>query len=164
MSATVDDPATPTSGRCPARRADDGQVMLLAIAYGVLALLLVTTVVSATAVHLERKRLLATADLAALAAADAVDPARFYAATPAGADPLVELTPASVSEAVAEHLTTSPEAGRLTGLAVVEATTNDGHTARVTLRSLAQVPLISWVTAPWSDGITLQVSTTARAD
>lgn len=164
MNATTDDRETQTSRRRPDRRADDGQVMLLAIAYGVLALLLVTAVVSATAVHLERKRLLATADLAALAAADAVDPARFYAATPSGSDPLVELTPTSVRAAVSEHLATSPEAGRLTGLTVVEATTEDGRTARVTLRSLAQVPLISWVTAPWSDGITLQVSTTARAD
>lgn len=164
MIENVDDHPTSTSGRRPARRTDDGQVMLLAIAYGVLALLLVTVVVSATAVHLERKRLLATADLAALAAADAVDASRFYAANPPEVDPLVELTPASVREAVSEHLATSPEAGRLTGLTVVEATTDDGRTARVTLRSLAQVPLISWVTAPWSDGIILHVSTTARTD
>lgn len=163
MNATRCGGGTQASGRRPVRRADDGQVMLVAIAYGMLALLLVTAVVSATAVHLERKRLLATADLAALAAADALDTARFYAATPSESDPLLELSPASVREAVSEHLATSPEAGRLTGLTVVEATTDDGRTARVTLRSLAHVPLISWVTAPWSDGITLQVSTSARA-
>ncbi len=145
------------------RHDDDGQVLLLSIGYGVLALLLVTVVVSATSVHLDRKRLLATADLAALAAADAIDVPAYYAGTPGPEDPLVRLTPSTVRAAVEEHLAASPEAARLTDLAIVEATTSDGRTARVTLRCVAQVPLISSVTAPWAGGIPLQVTAQARA-
>lgn len=144
-------------------RDDDGQVMLLSIGYGVLALLLVTVVVSATSVHLDRKRLLDTADLAALAAADAIDVPTYYARGPAPEGSLVGLTPASVRAAVEEHLLASPQAARLTDLAVVEATTTDGRTARVTLRSVARIPLLSEITAPWADGIPLQVTAQARA-
>ena len=145
------------------RRDDDGQVMLLSIGYGLLALLLVTVVVSATSVHLERKRLLDTADLAALAAADAIDVPAYYAGGPAPEGSLVRLTPAHVRAAVEAHLAASPEAARLTDLAIVEATTTDGRTARVTLRAVAQIPLVSAITAPWADGIELQVTAQARA-
>ena len=145
------------------RRDDDGQVMLLSIGYGVLALLLVTVVVSATSVHLDRKRLLATADLAALAAADSIDVPAYYAGGPAPEGPLVRPTPSTVRAAVEDHLAASPEAARLPDLAIVEATTTDGRTARVTLRSVARIPLISAVTAPWADGIPLQVTAQARA-
>ena len=47
--------------------------MILTIGFVVVALLLITVVASAAGVHLERKRLLALADLLALEAADAVD-------------------------------------------------------------------------------------------
>ena len=145
-------------------RGDEGQVMLLSIAYGVLALLLVTAVVSATGIHLERKRLLALADLSALAAADAMDDPTYYA--PTARDPgegLVRLTPASVREAVDDHLAASPSSTRLTDVTVIEATTTDGRTARVTLRATAHPALLSWATAPWSDGVVLQVTASARA-
>ena len=54
-------------------------------------------------------------------------------------------------------------AERFTDLAVVEATTTDGRTARVTLRAVAQVPLLNIVTAAWSDGVELTVTARARA-
>ena len=145
-------------------RGDDGQVLLLSIAYGVLALLLVTAVVSASSVHLQRKRLLALADLAALAAADALDHAAYYNGGLSEDDSLVQLTPASVQAAARVHLASSPEAARFTDLTLVSATTEDGRTAEVRLRALAQVPLLSAVTAPWSDGVVLQVTARARAD
>ena len=145
-------------------RRDEGQIMLLSIAFGVLALLLVTAVVSASSVHLERKRLLALADLTALAAADAVSDESYYGRTTAAGDgaALVELTPSGVRSAAEDHLARSPEAASLTDLTLVEATT-DGRTAEVTLRSTARPPLLSWATAAWSDGVVLQVTARARA-
>src|SRR5665648_624778 len=146
---------------------DDGQIMLLTVGYVVLALLLVGVVVSATAVHLQRKQLLILADLAALEAADALDTGAYYTGAPASepsADaPLVRLTPSGVADSVDGYLTNAPAADRFTDLAVVEATTTDGRTARVTLRAVAQVPLLNIVTAAWSDGIELQVTARARA-
>jgi hypothetical protein len=137
--------------------------MLLAIAYGLLALLLVGVVASATAVHLDRKRLLVLADLAALEAADAVDVPAYYADPRAEASAAVRVEPGDVAAAVEDFLATAPEAARFTDLVVVEATSTDGRTARVTLRATARVPLLSVVTAAWSDGIELVVTTQARA-
>lgn len=143
---------------------DDGQVMLLSLAFGLLAILLVGVVVSATAVHLERKRLLAVADLAALEAADAMDPDRYYASPPDAAAAPVSLTPAEVRAAVEGYLRQAPAAERFTELEVVEATTEDGRTVVVTLRAVADVPLLSAATAAWSDGVELVVTARARAD
>lgn len=144
---------------------DDGQVMLLTLCYAVIALLLVTVVASASSVHLERKRLLALADQAALAAADALGEAAYYGRDPARRAPddgLVVLTDASVRAAVDEHLARSPGAARLTGLTVL-GTSTDGRTAEVTLGAVARPPLVSWVTAAWSDGIALRATARARA-
>jgi len=146
---------------------DDGQIMLLSIGYVVLALLLVGVVVSATAVHLQRKQLLILADLAALEAADALDTSAYYTdappSEPSADSRLVRLTPSGVADSVDAYLANAPAAERFTDLAVVEATTTDGRTARVTLRAVAQVPLLNIVTAAWSDGIELQVTARARA-
>ncbi|MCL3860400.1 pilus assembly protein TadG-related protein [Actinotalea sp. K2] len=146
---------------------DSGQILLLSIAYGVLALLLVTAVVSASSVHIERKRLWALADQAALEAADAVDSSAFYGSgtrpDPRTADgALVPLSTVSVRTAVDEHLARSPGAQRLTGVQVMDVGT-DGRTVHVTLGALARPPLLSWVTGSWSEGITLRVTSSARA-
>lgn len=153
-------PAHPAPRACPAPD-DTGQVMLLSIACGLLALLLVTAVVSATGIHLERKELLALADLAALEAADALDEPGYYAHP--GGEPL-RLSPATVRASVEGYLAEAPEADRFSDLVIVEATTEDGRTATVTLAALAHPALISTVTAPWSDGIALEVTTSARVD
>lgn len=168
------------------RGTDDGQVLLLSIGYALLALLLVTVVVSATGVHLERKRLLAVADQAALAGAQAFDADAYYRRqgaagedaggvgdgrpghagdAPGSADTpgLVLLSPPLVRSAVTDHLEASPGAARLEGLTLESATTPDGRTAVVTLRAVARPPLLSWVTAPWTDGIALHATSSARA-
>lgn len=147
----------------PRARDDEGQVLILALAFGLLAILLVGVVASATAVHLQRKSLLAVADLAALEAADAMDPAEYYGG-PAGDGRLVELTPAHVQRSIEAYLRTAPAAAEFDGLEVVEATTDDGRTVVVTLRAVADVPLLSTVTAAWSDGVQLVVTARARAD
>lgn len=153
------------------RGGEDGQVLVLSLAYALLAIVLVTVVASATAVHLERKRLLALADLAVLEAADAMDPAAYYTGgTPAGGGvdgtvgPVpVTITPDDVRASVEDYLRHAPAAERFSGLEVLEATTDDGRTARVTLRAVADVPLVTLVTAGWSDGVELVVTARARA-
>jgi len=162
--------------RSAARRlsGDDGQVTLLTIAFATLALLLVTAVVSASQVHLERKHLLALADALALEAADAVDEARLYdggVARPAepgrpggrGSDATL-VRPADVRAAVDGYLAAHPSSvGRLEDVTVLEATSDDGRTVRVRLGARVRPALASVVTAPWSGGITLEVESSARA-
>lgn len=146
-------------------RGDDGQVMLLSLVFALVCLLLVTVVASATSVHLERKRLVALADSLAIAAADELDVDVYYdqgVPTP-GEDGVLFLTDASVSAAVAEHLAAWPEGGRPDGLAVVRAATPDGRTAEVELRAVARPVLLTWVLAPWQDGIALSARASARA-
>ncbi|WP_098485523.1 hypothetical protein [Georgenia soli] len=142
--------------------------MLLTLAFGVLVLALVLVVASASAVHIERKRLLALADGAAADAADAIDLAAYYA-TPAGspdAATRVPLSDASVEAAVQEYLRASPPAlvAEFERLRVAEPTgTPDGTTAQVTLTATARPPLVPWALLPWSDGVALRVTSTARA-
>lgn len=144
---------------------DDGQIMVLALGFAVLALLLVTVVVSATGMHLERKRLLALADLAALAAADAVADEQYFAPG-AGAEGTggVPLTDATVRAAVQEYLAAHPDpAADWDGVVILEASSPDGASAVVRLGAVTHPVLLSWVLAPWSDGIALEASSAARA-
>lgn len=145
---------------------ESGRIMLLSIAFAVVALLLVTAVVSATGVHLERKRLLILADQLALEGADAIDLDGFYRGEAAAPRPgaVVPLTDAGVRRAVEAYLSAhAGAAADLERLAVVQADTPDGRTARITLSAVARPTLVSWVTAPWSDGIDLRASSSARA-
>jgi hypothetical protein len=145
---------------------DDGQVLLLSIAYGVIALLLVTVVISASSVHIERKRLQGLADSLAADAADAIDQGAFYRGelpepVPGAA---LSLTDDGVRSSVEDRLGRHRAlVQRFDGLMLVDASTPDGRTAEVTLAAVAKPALISWVTAPWSDGIKLRVTARARA-
>jgi uncharacterized membrane protein len=158
-------PQLPAGRRRPPR-GDDGRILLLGLLYGLLAILLVTVVVSATGVHLERKRLLAVADLAALEAADALDEGAYFgrgdvAGGAGAADDVVVLTDGSVRAAVESYLATaSPPAG-LEDLALVDATT-DGDAVTVTLAARSRPVLLTYVTAGWSDGVDLVVTSSAR--
>ncbi len=63
-------------------RRDDGQVTILVIGFVVVVLALIAVVVSATQVHLERTRLAALADLAALDAAEQISDAAYFQPLP----------------------------------------------------------------------------------
>jgi len=151
---------------CPARaRAlagdDSGQVMVLSLGFAVLAILLVLVVTAATGVHLDRKRLLAVADLAALSAADQVS-GRYFA-EPGGTGG-VPLTDATVRAAVEQYVRDHPDrAARWDGIRVLEASTPDGRTAVVRLGAVTRPVLVTWVLAPWTDGIALEAGGAARA-
>lgn len=143
---------------------DDGQILLLALVYGLIGLALVTVVVSASAVHLERKKLFAVADAAALDAADALDTSGYYARGGARLSGGVPLTDESVRASVAAYVGGETAAG-FEGFVVGSPTgTPDGETAEVTLLAVARLPLVSSVLSPWSEGIGLRVTARSRAD
>lgn len=145
----------------PARR-DDGQVLLLILVYALIAVALVTVVVSASAVHLQRKRLLSVADAAALDAADALDTGAFYADGTAPGEG-VPLTDASVRASVEEYVGLAGAPARFDGFAVAPSTgTSDGRTAEVTLVAVVRPPLLSSVISTFSDGVPLRVTARAR--
>jgi hypothetical protein len=143
--------------------------MLLVVVYTLISFSLVTVVVSASAVHLARHRLLSVADAAALDAADALDRPGFYGSAdrPAGpgtGDRVVPLSDASVRDSVRAYLADSGAAGRFTGLAVAGPTgTPDGSTAEVTLTAVVRLPMVGAVLAPWTDGVPIRVTAHARA-
>lgn len=152
--------------RHPRAESDDGQVMILTIGFVVVAILLITVVVSAAGVHLERKRLLALADVLALEAADAVGDDRYFAPGAGDGDPGtagLPLTDTAVRAAVDGYLLDNPEAvAGWDQFAVLSATTPDGRSAEVHVGAVVRPVLMSWVLAPWSDGIALEAESTAR--
>lgn len=137
--------------------------MLLVIAYAVVALSLVLVVVSASAVHLERKRLLEVADGAALDAADAVEESIYF---PEGAEPgSVPLSDASVQAAVDDYMERRSASSDFDDLTVAASTGSpDGRTAEVTLYATVQPPLIGWALGAFSDGVVLHATARARVD
>jgi hypothetical protein len=145
---------------------DDGQITLLSIGFMIIALLLITAVVSVTGVHLERTRLLAAADSIAAGAADELASPTYFSDAPGGfvATGSIRLTDRDVRRAVDTYLAANPAVQRrFEGLQVLEATSDDGRSAHVRLGAFARPALISWVTAPWSDGIALEAESSARA-
>ncbi|GEM00441.1 hypothetical protein [Cellulomonas terrae] len=140
--------------------------MILTLGFVVVALLLLTVVVSAAGVHLERKRLLALADLLALEGADAVGDHRYF--EPGAGQEVqrsggVPLTDASVRASVDAYLRDNPGAAAAWDeFAVLGATTPDGRTAEIRLGAVVRPAFMSWVLAPWSDGIALEAGSVAR--
>ena len=150
--------------RCPARTDDSGQVLLLALVYGLIAILLVLVVIAASAVHLDRKRLLALADAAALDAADALDePAYFEAADRQEGIDAVPVTDATVRDAAVGYLQRQDAPSRFTDLRLDLAAsgTPDGTTAVVVLTARSLPLLPEAVAGPFTDGVPLRVSASA---
>ena len=138
--------------------------MILTLGFVVVALLLITVVVSAAGVHLERKRLLALADLLALEGADAVGDDRYFVPG-AGREAAggVPLTDATVRASVERYLRDNPGAATAWDeFAVLDAATPDGRSAQVRLGAVVRPVLMNWVLAPWSDGIALEAESVAR--
>lgn len=142
---------------------DDGQVVLLVLGYCLVALALLLVVASASAVHLERKRLLAVADAAALDAADSFDAGAFYAdGTAPGRG--VPVTDASVRASVDEYVESRDAYTDFDAFGVASPTgTPDGQIAEVTLVAVVTPPLITSVIEDYAGGIPLRVTARARA-
>ena len=140
---------------CHVPAEEDGSTLLLTIFYGVLGLALVLVVVSASSLYLERKRLFTVADGAALAGAESW---RLDAVQIEGDRLSLELTSGEVADAAAAYLGDSGH--RLDGLELVNATSDDGRSASVTLRAIWHAPIstdLVPVTVP------IEVTATARS-
>jgi putative Flp pilus-assembly TadE/G-like protein len=154
-------------GRSPARGSQSGQVIPLLIVYVLVALTLLVVVVDVTAVHLQRNRLYGVADAAALDAAGVLDQQRFYGRT---ADPprqadraAVPISDRTVRAGVAAFLRRAGPESELSGLGIDRPTgTTDGFTAEVTLRCRARLPLFSFVTVRWREGVPVRATAHAR--
>ena len=141
---------------------DEGRIALLSLVFALIATLLVLVVVSASAVHLQRKRLYAVADAAAADAADAVDQRSYYAAGGGLVDGAVPLTDASVRASVAAYLAANDPG--VAGLAVGPATGSpDGRTAEVVLTARLLPPFAAFVPGPFARGVPARVTSRATA-
>lgn len=135
---------------------DEGSTLPLVIFFGMLGLVVVLVVTAATSLYLEKKRLLALADGAALVGAEAFELSD-VAVTPAGPRPVLQS--AMVDAAVDEYLD-GPSAERFDALHVDAAFTPDGRSATVTLSSRWRPPV---VTLFMPDGIRVEATATARS-
>ncbi|WP_243064192.1 pilus assembly protein TadG-related protein [Humibacter sp. RRB41] len=137
-------------------RADDGSILPLVIFYGVLCIVLVLLVSSATSLYLERERLFALADGAALAGAEAYD---LHAVAVVDGHPRPVLHSTDVSAAVGDFLASSVADG-FDGLRVQRADTTDGRSATVTMSTVWHPPVVSMFVPA---GIRIDVTSSARS-
>lgn len=131
--------------------------MLLVICYATIALALILVVVSASAIHLERKRLFALADAVALDAADDLDGRAYF---DGGVRQTLPLTDASVRASAQDYLAGLPagQAG-FDNLTIAAASAPDGGTAEITLVAFAHPPF----TAGVLDDVAIPLRVTVRA-
>lgn len=136
---------------------EDGQITVLILGFVLLSLLLASVVMGASAVYLERKKLLSLADGAALAAADS------YTAGDIGGSgtPSTSLVDGRVLAATVSYLDDSNAFSRHDQLAVAAGTGSEpGGTAVVVLTAMAHPPVISFLLP---EGILIEARSTARS-
>ena len=139
------------------KRDEEGSILPLTIFYGFLSLALILTVVAATSLYLERKRLFTVADGAALVGAEAFELDQVTASSDRSLE--INLESNDVDAAVREYLRTRPN-DELEGLKVVRAISVDGRSATVELRAYWRPPVVS-VLLP--DGFPIEVTAVARS-
>lgn len=128
--------------------AEEGSVLLLVLGYVLLALAVIFVCACATDLYIAQKRLDALADAAALAGTDG------FVLTVQGQTPRAELTDEAVA-AQARPLVDGAGGNEV----LVSATSPDGASARVTVRTAWHPPLVS----PFvPEGLTLQATATSR--
>ncbi|MGZ4610877.1 MAG: pilus assembly protein TadG-related protein [Actinomycetes bacterium] len=146
------------------RREDEGQLLLLVLAYAVIAGLLVTVVVDVSQAFLYRRSLLAAADAAALAAANAPDLDRLYTgeASTRETSPLLPLSDRASRQAVTQYVRDARLADRFDEFQVRDVR-SDGATVTVTLRAVVHLPIVTLVSARWRGGYPVDAGATARS-
>ena len=137
---------------------DDGQLILLVLAYAVIAALLVTVVVNVSKVYLNRRSLVAAADGAALSAANQPDLDAVYN----GTDGTLPLSPGGTDAAVRQYARDADLATRFEGFRIVDVTT-DGVTVTVTLRADVGMPFLNVLSDRYSGGYPVRATARARS-
>jgi uncharacterized membrane protein len=140
------------------RSGDEGQLILLVLAYAVIAALLVTVVVNVSKVYLNRRSLVAAADGAALSAANQPDLDAVYN----GAGGTLPLSPGGTEAAVRQYARDADLADRFEGFQVVDVTT-DGVTVTVTLRAEVGMPFLNLLSDQYSAGYPVRAVARARS-
>jgi len=134
---------------------DDGTVLLLIVGLVTLAALLVSVVTDASALYLERRRLVSAADGAALAGAQKVNESRVYTEGLPATGP-VPLDPNAAELAAREYLEAS-------GIALSDVSVHaTPTTVSVRVWSRYRLPVASTVTAGGAGSATVSASATAR--
>lgn len=131
---------------------DRGSVLILGIGWVVVCLLALAVMTDVTAAFLQRRHLMAIADAAALAGAQAIDLDAYYAE---GARVGTRLSPAQVAAAARSHALAYGDVPWMS----VDSVVSDGVTVRVALSAPLQLPFF--------DGIrdeVVRVAGTARLD
>jgi hypothetical protein len=136
---------------------DDGQLLLLVLAYAVIAALLVTVVVDLSKVYLYRRALVAAADGAALSAANEPDLASVYH----GGNRVLPLSDAGTRAAVRQYETDGDLDRRFDGFRIDEVAT-DGTVVRVRFEAVVHLPFANLLVGRWRGGY--PVHATARAE
>lgn len=129
-------------------RDDDGSVLLLTLGYALLALALIFVSVCATDLYISQKRLDALADAAALAGADG------FTLVVDGTTVRADLTDQGVREQAIALVAEWPGDANL-----LSATASDGRSARVTVATEWNPPLLSLFVP---DGVGLEATGTSR--
>jgi Flp pilus assembly protein TadG len=142
---------------------DDGQLLLLVLAYTVIAGLLVTVVVDVSQVFLYRRSLLAAADAAALTAANAPDLVRIYTE---GIDSkpgnVLPLSRRAAADAVDLYAADAALDERFAAFEVRRVET-DGASVTVTFTAAAPLPFVGLVTGRFTGGYPVAATATARS-
>ena len=136
---------------------DEGQLLLLVLAYTVIAALLVTVVVDLSKVYLYRRALVAAADGAALSAANEPDLASVYR----GGNRLLPLSDAGAQAAVRQYEADGELGDRFEGFRIDEVVT-DGSVVRVRFEAVVHLPFATLLVGRWRGGYPVQA--TARAE
>ena len=119
------------------RRQDEGSILVLSLGFIVICILALAVVVDASTVFMARRALQSQADGAALAGAQAIDLATYYAE---GASARIRLDGAGVRAAVERHVRRDPGDGRLTGVSIRD------DIVVVSMSDRVRPPLSGWLT------------------
>ncbi|MHA7272022.1 pilus assembly protein TadG-related protein [Arthrobacter sp. TMT4-20] len=152
-------PKFPSVREVHASGPEEGQVIVMVIGYLLLSLLILTVVLAASAVYLDRQKLLSVADGAALTAADTF---RLAEPLPGAEAPLPALDATLVRTTVQEYLHLTGASARFDGLTMDPGTgAPDNRTAQVVLTAVVHPPVVNFLVP---EGIPIAVTAEARSE